>query len=235
MGSLVGAGSAAAHSPYFSRTVKTTLNDGQLLELKLLHGDGIFISDPIWIVVIDASGRLRAHSYKSQQMDFFADWSGTWHGYDFILNMVIAPDPAGLFEGEVFPKDRHELGEYRGSFNEWQNRGFVARPATALETLSASVQYIFFYRGSSIFFFLYGVAIGALFLWPSLLSTRRAAVRTAAVVINAFCVLLWSLPALYVVLIGSQPVLIALLTTGAGFLIIAIFGTIARRRQHAIA
>ncbi len=231
---IAAAASAEAHSPYFTRTVTAVLPGGEKLELRLLHGDGIFVADPIWIVAVDENGKLRAHSFDSMQMHFFLDMSGNWNGYDFTRNVVLTLDPASMIDGGLFPKNRDELLNHNEPF--WkENRGFVARPATAFETLNASVQYVFHYRTSAGFFFLYGVALGALFLWSRILSTRRPAVRVAAILINSVLVAVWSLPALYVVLAGDQPLAIAILVTAAGVLMIGALGTMAGRGRPTLA
>ena len=51
-----------AHRPYFTQSAKIALPDGKIGEMRLLHGDGIFFTDPVRVIVIDASGRLAGYS-----------------------------------------------------------------------------------------------------------------------------------------------------------------------------
>jgi hypothetical protein len=51
-----------AHRPYFTQVEKIVLPDGQIGEMRLLHGDGIIVSDPVRLIVLDSAGRLIGYS-----------------------------------------------------------------------------------------------------------------------------------------------------------------------------
>lgn len=61
-------GPAAAHRPYVTQIEKIALPDGTVGEMRLLHGDGIIISDPVRAIVVGADGRLRARSVHTWAM-----------------------------------------------------------------------------------------------------------------------------------------------------------------------
>jgi hypothetical protein len=51
-----------AHPPYFTQVEKIVLSDGQIGEMRLLHGDGILMPDPVRLIVLDSAGRLIGYS-----------------------------------------------------------------------------------------------------------------------------------------------------------------------------
>ncbi len=69
--SVVFCGPAVAHNPYFSQSEPISARQHQAVTLKLLYGDGIFISDPVRAVVVDRGGTLLAASPSSAALQIF--------------------------------------------------------------------------------------------------------------------------------------------------------------------
>jgi hypothetical protein len=57
---VMAASAASAHSPYYTQIAKIRFPDGQVGEVRLLHGDGIVYTDPVRPVIVDQQWRLVA-------------------------------------------------------------------------------------------------------------------------------------------------------------------------------
>jgi hypothetical protein len=111
---LLAGGPASAHSPYFTRTERITLPNGQAGELRLLHGDGIFFADPIRVLVLDAEGRLLARSHRTVPVALSCKPDHQCQVFDLAEDNVLELDPSTFRLGSVVPgpkEDRDLLGE----------------------------------------------------------------------------------------------------------------------------
>lgn len=54
-----------AHTPFFTQREKIILPDGQVGEMRLLHGDGIIGPNPIRVIVLDGGNRLIGYSEET--------------------------------------------------------------------------------------------------------------------------------------------------------------------------
>lgn len=136
---LVASAPASAHRPYFTRVEKIVLPDGQPGEMRLLHGDGIIVSDPIRILVLDAEGRLLARSRQSQTLTMVCEGGGRCRGVDLGAGAALELDPASFrSDGPLVPglgdRDRDGLWSLERGEEGW---GFKARRIRAHEKVWA--------------------------------------------------------------------------------------------------
>lgn len=129
---------AAAHSPYFTSTLKIKLPDGKTGELRLLHGDGIFRSDPVRAVVIDAEGRALARSPQSYAMAIRCDDMGRCKAYDLNRLAVSTPDPETFRAGEPVA-DIEQRWRLEQGVNSW---GFATKRMSLGDLLAGHVAYL---------------------------------------------------------------------------------------------
>lgn len=54
-----------AHAPFFGQTEQIILPDGRVGEMRLLYGDGIIISNPARVIVLDSDNRLIGYSNET--------------------------------------------------------------------------------------------------------------------------------------------------------------------------
>lgn len=127
--------SAWAHSPYYTEVADLPGGVAGPVSLKLWHGDGIVVSNPVRAVVVDAQGILLAASPVSVTLQIGC--SGAWAqrqciAYDSLTLIVYEPQPEmwnnwGRLEENGRPNSYPEhMGE---AF------GFTRRPATIAEIL----------------------------------------------------------------------------------------------------
>lgn len=109
MGILSGVfcGPAVAHSPYFSQSETFFAGQHQAVTLKLLHGDGIFISDPVRAVVVDQGGTLLAASPSSAVLQIFC----------------VNDDP----QRQCLVYDELSLAVYQPAEAQWRDEGQLAK------------------------------------------------------------------------------------------------------------
>ncbi|MCV6825067.1 MULTISPECIES: hypothetical protein [Halocynthiibacter] len=128
---------AFAHAPYYTQVEKLELQDGEIVSLKLLHGDGIIAGDPVRAIVVDSDLRVRAVSPLALKLHIFCeqqDGIRRCRVYDTVTAAVYRLDPSSWALGPVI----EELGKpLRTAYPEdmGQNFGFAQRPATLLEII----------------------------------------------------------------------------------------------------
>lgn len=133
-------GSALAHRPYFTQVEPIVLPDGQPGEMRLLHGDGIFIVDPVRILVLNREGQLLASSPQGIRMLLTCDRNedSCW-GYDGTLSALVL-DPASFRIGPVVPGltdgERSGLWPFEYQEEAW---GFKVRYASISEIVRAEL------------------------------------------------------------------------------------------------
>jgi hypothetical protein len=126
----VGVPSAAAHSPYFTQVEKIELPNGEIGEMRLLHGDGIFFADPVRAVIIDGQGRAVARTRSTVPMVIVCPEAGRCHAYDFKRRLVLEPDPTTFRQGPVVA-DATTVWGIEPENVEWGFRGRRARISDA--------------------------------------------------------------------------------------------------------
>lgn len=126
IGWLTGLAPALAHRPYITRSEPIILPDGRAGEMRMLHGDGIFLADPMRLIVVDEGGRLVARSQRSVPMSMRCR-DRTCTGYDHSLDQVLELD-ASTFrsDGPVVDATGGDLWEIEDGDSHW---GFKARSA----------------------------------------------------------------------------------------------------------
>lgn len=126
IGLLAGLAPALAHRPYVTRSEPIVLPDGRAGEMRMLHGDGIFLADPVRLIVVDDSGRLVARSRRAVPMSMSCQ-NKVCIGYDHSRDQVLELD-AGTFrpDGPIVSPSRDDLWEIEDGESHW---GFKARSA----------------------------------------------------------------------------------------------------------
>ncbi|MBF9234918.1 hypothetical protein [Microvirga alba] len=169
---------AFAHRPYFTHVEKILLPNGELGEVRLLSGDGIFGPDPVRALILDAQGRLLARSPKSVVMALSCQAGGGCLIVDLRTNQVLELEPSSFRQGPAVPglssEDRDGLWDLEGGSESW---GFSLREATAQERAEANDAMARGMKGSLLIIAGLGF-VGALFLVPY---GRRGEGRSAQV------------------------------------------------------
>ena len=133
-------GSALAHRPYFTQVESIVLPDGQPGEMRLLHGDGIFLADPVRILVLNREGQLLASSRRGMTMLLTCDCNerSCW-GYDGAPSALVL-DPASFRMGPIVPGltdgERSGLWPFEREEETW---GFKVRYASISEIVRAEL------------------------------------------------------------------------------------------------
>lgn len=129
---------AWAHSPYFTQIEKIDLPDGTEGELRLLHGDGILVGDPVRIIAIDSQERLLARSEHGAVAHILCGQAGRCNAYidDRILELAPGAEP-----GPVIAKALREYGsdERYALEASTQSFGFSARAPSFKESITVSL------------------------------------------------------------------------------------------------
>lgn len=130
---LLAIGPASAHRPYFTRVESIALPNGEMGELRLLHGDGIFWADPICVLALDSQSRLLARSHSSVAMALSCGW---WTRRCLIFDGFdsLELDPSTFRIGTIVPglkdEDRNSLWSFEAGDESW---GFQVREASFVE------------------------------------------------------------------------------------------------------
>lgn len=133
-------GPAAAHSPYFSQSEAISVPGYDTVTLRLLHGDGIVVADPVRAVVVDRDGRLLGASPMSAVLGMICE-SETEHPtckvYDGVSGKIYEPAPAKLRDGGVIEIDGRPQAYPEDMTTDF---GFEERPASLAETVRFEIQ-----------------------------------------------------------------------------------------------
>jgi hypothetical protein len=130
-----------AHRPYFTAVQQIELPDGTLGEIRILHGDGIIVSDPMRSIVAGIDGRLLARTPHTQAMVILCSREHRCRAFDLRRNLVFETEPATFRAGPIVPirdDEREYLGEIERGDQSW---GFRPRPASLFEIVEANFAY----------------------------------------------------------------------------------------------
>ncbi|WP_112663679.1 hypothetical protein [Microvirga flavescens] len=131
---------AHAHRPYYSQVEKIRLPDGQIGEVRLLHGDGVIVTDPVRPILVDGKGRLIARGPKFYSLVVSCDAERHCIIVDLWSVSTLTLDPASFREGAeqstAQPRDRTDDWALEGEVEDW---GFSVREATSSEFWSATL------------------------------------------------------------------------------------------------
>lgn len=192
----VAASPIAAHSPYYTQFEKIRLPDGQVGEVRLLHGDGIVYADPVRPVIVDQQSRLVARGPKAFSMIVSCDEEHRCLVVDLWGSRVLDLDSASFRQGPVQPAAT--LWPARWPTEDWdledgdESWGFSSRDATFAEMWTANLVMA---RERRYGLIVSGVlaALGMLFIIPIRFSVRskgrRRLVRAVVILIGLpiFC------------------------------------------------
>lgn len=131
----VSCGPALAHMPYFSQSEPIPATGYDAVTLRLLHGDGIFFSDPTRAVVVSRDGRLLAASPASMSLRIICEGIDLLRkclAYDDLTRTVYQPDERGWRDGGLIDKDGQPRSFPEASPSDF---GFVGRPAALSEII----------------------------------------------------------------------------------------------------
>jgi hypothetical protein len=181
-----GSSSASAHRPYYSQIEKIRLANGEIGEVRLLHGDGILFTDPVRPLIVDAKGQLVARGPRSHSIVISCSDDHRCLIVDLWSERVYDLEPGSFRDGPVQPAiqngDRTDDWDLEGGDESW---GFTMRGASARELLVANLmqarQSIF---GLAITAVLAGV--GAFALVPFRLRIQSRWVRWFARIVLSF-------------------------------------------------
>ncbi|WP_370677949.1 hypothetical protein [Pleomorphomonas sp. PLEO] len=130
---------ALAHMPYFSQAESIPTTGYEAVTLRLLHGDGIFLSDPARAVVISGDGRLLATSPVSMSLRIICEGTDLLRkcqAYDDLTRTVYQPDERQWRDSGLIERDGQLQNFPAESPSDF---GFVARPATLGEIVRFEV------------------------------------------------------------------------------------------------
>jgi hypothetical protein len=131
-----------AHRPYFTATQQIALSDSTFGEIRSLHGDGIFDSDPMRAIIVGIDGRLLARTPHTHAMVTLCSREHRCRAFDLHRNLVFEVEPATFGAGPIVPirdDEREYLGEIERGDQSW---GFRPRPASLFEIVEANFAYV---------------------------------------------------------------------------------------------
>jgi hypothetical protein len=131
---------ALAHRPYYSQVERIRLANNEIGEVRLLHGDGIFFTDPVRPVVVDAKGQLVARGLKARSIVISCNDEHECLIVDLWDERVYDLEPGSFRPGPVQPEvrdgDRTDDWDLEDGDESW---GFAMREASAREILKANL------------------------------------------------------------------------------------------------
>jgi hypothetical protein len=133
-------GPALAHRPYYTRVETIRLPTGEIGELRLLNGDGIFFTDPVRPLIVSSEGRLLARGPKAHSIAVSCDDNHRCLIADLWNERVYELDSGSFRQGPMQPKvtdgDRSDNWDLEDGDEAW---GFTTRDATANELLQSNL------------------------------------------------------------------------------------------------
>lgn len=208
---------ASAHSPYFTQTEKLALPDGRVGTIRLLHGDGILLADPVRAMVLDDQGRPLARSSWSGAMTISCDREHRCRVYDFTQLKRHEPDPASFRAEAGLDLANEDFGPVRGQ----EGYGFASRRMTPADFILSHAAYV----AQNKFFSSVAFVAGAFAIMIALVARLSARSKTAiGTALHYFFVAvgfvliapLLALASLATLLLAGMPILLWLLLSSAG-------------------
>ena len=78
-----------AREPVLATIVPIDLPDGQVGEMRLFHGDGVYVADPVRLIVLDAGGHLVGYSHESFPISIICSAERKCVGYDHANGAIL--------------------------------------------------------------------------------------------------------------------------------------------------
>ena len=130
-------GPGRARQPVLADSVPIDLPGGQVGQMRLFHGDGVYVADPVRLIVLDATGQLAGYSYESFPISVICLAERKCVGYDHREGVILEFDAITKFPGPVIT-DGLSAGLWFGPHNAFVN--FRTRAPTLSEFASANMQ-----------------------------------------------------------------------------------------------
>jgi hypothetical protein len=131
---------AFAHRPYYSQVEKIRLADGEIGELRLIHGDGIVFTDPVRPLIINSQGYLVAKGPIARSIVISCSGDHRCMIVDLWGARVYEPEPGSFRQGPAQPAvrstDRTDDWDLVGGDEAW---GFTMRAASIQERATANL------------------------------------------------------------------------------------------------
>jgi hypothetical protein len=214
---------ALAHRPYYTQVEKILLPNGEIGEVRLLNGDGIFAADPVRAVIVSPQGMLLALSPKTRSMAVSCDANHHCLIVDLVDDRVFDLNPnsfrAGAAQPAITSGDRTDDWDLEAEDESW---GFAVRKANASERSAANWTLARQAPGALKLFGILG-ALGGICLVPI---RRQAAISLRGllvfVALAAFTI--------HIVIVGGGSMEFSLLAFGFGATFAWIATAIVKRR-----
>jgi hypothetical protein len=78
-----------ARAPILANVIPVDLPDGQVGEMRLFHGDGVIVADPVRLIVLDATGHLVGYSHESFPVSIICSEARKCVGYDHPNGVIL--------------------------------------------------------------------------------------------------------------------------------------------------
>jgi hypothetical protein len=150
-----------AREPTLATIVPIDLPDGQVGELRLFHGDGVYVADPVRLIVLDAAGHLVGYSHETFPISIICSAARKCVGYDHRNGVVLEFARTGNYLGPVI-SDGINAGLWFGPRNTFVNMHF--RAPTTSEFAAANLQVVKDNYTDIALIFISGILMGALAL-----------------------------------------------------------------------
>jgi hypothetical protein len=140
LGCPIASAPAFAHRPYYSQIESIHLADGEIGQVRLLHGDGIFFTDPVRPLIVNSKGQLVARGPKAHSIVISCSGDRRCLIVDLWEERVYDLEPGSFRQGPVQPAvrdgDRTDDWDLEDDDENW---GFAMREASARELLTANL------------------------------------------------------------------------------------------------
>jgi hypothetical protein len=227
---------ALAHRPYYSQIERVRLADGEVGEVRLIHGDGIVFTDPVRPLIINSKGQLVARGPKTRSIVLSCNTDHSCFIIDLWSDHVYEPEMSSFRHGPVQPAvqsgDRTDDWDLEDGDESW---GFAMREASTRELLRANL----ILAQQSLFGLAVIVAfagLGAITLVPYRLNIQSRKARIAARIVMFFAgtmiLLLLVAITFWFSMLSGLTVELWLIPTVAGAGIVWTVAGIARRQSH---
>ncbi len=126
-----------ARAPILAGITPVDLPDGQVGEMRLFHGDGVIVADPVRLIVLDATGHLVGFSHESFPVSIICSEARKCVGYDHPNGVILEFVPTTKVLGPVI-SDELFAGLWFGPRNATMN--IRTRAPTWSEFAAANLQ-----------------------------------------------------------------------------------------------